>query len=209
MRKVRYWFVSSLLGLLGIAAGNAGPAPRAVAAAAAEAAPAPGPLAPGSAAPDFTLPATGGGPVTLSGLRGRTVVLYFYPKDETPGCTREACDFRDRFGELRQAGVVVLGISTQSLASHGRFTVKEHLPFPLLADPAGRVAALYGVPVHSLPGLGRFTERVTFVIDHSGQIVRTWPKVSVTGHVEEVLQFVRAPGAAQEARRDPRPARAR
>ena len=99
----------------------------------------------GQAAPEFTLPSTTGKDVTLSQLRGKTVVLYFYPKDESPGCTEEACDFRDHTADLQKAGVVVLGVSTDDLRSHRRFQSKEKLPFPLLADVDARVSKLYGV----------------------------------------------------------------
>jgi thioredoxin-dependent peroxiredoxin len=154
------------------------------------------PIQPGTPAPDFTLPATDGKSITLSSLRGHPVVLYFYPADETPGCTKEACDFRDHTADLKKAGITVLGVSTQDLASHRRFTAKEHIPFPLLSDPDGRVAKLYGVPVRNVPALGRIFGRTTFVIDKDGRVARTWPNVSIIGHVNEVLQYVHAPGGA-------------
>jgi len=147
----------------------------------------------GEAAPDFTLPSTSGGKVRLHGLKGKIVVLYFYPKDETPGCTAEACDFRDHHAALDSAGVVLLGVSTDDLASHRHFQEKEHLPFPLLADVDARVCKLYGVyksrerDGKSLMGI----ERTTFVIDKAGKIARVWPKVNVNGHVDDVLAFVR------------------
>lgn len=153
-------------------------------------------LQPGAPAPDFTLPSSDGKPVTLSKLRGRPVVLYFYPKDESPGCTKQACDFRDRNAELRQAGVVVLGVSSDDVASHKRFAKKQRLPFPLLSDAGGRVAALYGVPVRTVPAVGKLFERTTFVIDKDGKVARAWPKVTIAGHVDEVVRFVRAPGGA-------------
>jgi thioredoxin-dependent peroxiredoxin len=155
----------------------------------------------GLPAPDFTLPSSTGRDVTLSRLRGRTVVLYFYPKDETPGCTREACDFRDRTAELEQAGVVVLGVSNDDLASHRRFTEKQRLNFPLLADVDARVSRLYGVygrqSVVGIPYTG--IARTTFVIGKDGRIARVWPKVNVNGHVEEVLAFVRGAAPAPDA----------
>jgi len=148
----------------------------------------------GRTAPDFTLPSTTGKDVTLSQLKGRTVVLYFYPKDETPGCTKEACDFRDRTAQLEKAGVVVLGVSNDDLKSHLHFKQKEKLPFPLLADVDGKVSRLYGVyGQQSVYGI-KYTgiQRTTFVIGKDGRIARVWPKVSVNGHVEEVLKFVSA-----------------
>ena len=155
----------------------------------------------GQAAPDFTLPSTTGTDVTLSRLEGRTVVLYFYPKDETPGCTKEACDFRDHTAELQKAGVVVLGVSNDDLKSHRHFREKERLPFPLLADVDAKVSKLYGVygsrTVLGVPHTG--IQRTTFVIDKAGRIARVWPKVSVDGHVEEVLRFVSGPAAGEPA----------
>ena len=147
----------------------------------------------GQPAPDFSLPSTSGGKVKLHGLKGRTVVLYFYPKDETPGCTHEACDFRDHVAALDSAGVVVLGVSTDDLASHRHFREKEHLPFPLLADVGARVCRLYGVYKEREHDGKKFTgiERTTFVIDKSGRIARVWPRVDVNGHVAEVLEFVK------------------
>ena len=156
----------------------------------------------GQVAPDFTLPSTTGKPITLSHLKGRTVVLYFYPKDETPGCTKEACDFRDRTADLEQAGVVVLGVSNDDLKSHLHFKEKEKLPFPLLADVDASVSTLYGVAGKQsvlgikYPGI----QRTTFVIGRDGRIARVWPKVSVNGHVAEVLEFVRAEAPAQHDR---------
>ena len=148
----------------------------------------------GQAAQDFTLPSTKGMDVTLSQLKGKTVVLYFYPKDETPGCTKEACDFRDRTAELERAGVVVLGVSNDGLESHQHFKEKQKLPFPLLADVDAKVSKLYGVygkqRVYGIPYTG--IQRTTFVIGKDGRIARVWPKVSVNGHVGEVLEFVSA-----------------
>ena len=155
--------------------------------------PVPAEPAVGQVAPDFVLPSTAGDAVRLGGLKGRVVVLYFYPKDETPGCTREACDFRDRHAALDSAGVVVLGVSTDGLASHRHFTGKEHLPFPLLSDVDARVCRQYGVYREQERNGRTFMgiERTTFVIDRTGHIARVWPKVSVNGHVEEVLSFVK------------------
>jgi len=156
----------------------------------------------GQAAPDFTLPSTTGKDVTLSQFKGKTIVLYFYPKDETPGCTKEACDFRDRTVELEQAGVVVLGVSNDDLESHLHFKEKRKLPFPLLADVDAKVSKLYGVygkqSVYGIPYTG--IQRTTLVIGSDGRIARVWPKVSVNGHVEEVLKFV---GTGEPSHDDP------
>ena len=154
------------------------------------------PVAPavGQRAPDFSLPSTSGGKVRLHGLKGKTIVLYFYPKDETPGCTHEACDFRDHHAALDSAGVVLLGVSMDDLDSHRHFIDKEHLPFPLLADTDGKVCKAYGVlrerqrDGKTVTGI----QRTTFVIDKTGKVARVWPKVDVNGHVEDVLAFVRA-----------------
>lgn len=141
----------------------------------------------GTEAPDFTLPGTDG-PVHLKSLRGRVVVLYFYPRDNTPGCTTEACDFRDAYADLNEEGVVVLGVSTDSLASHQKFRAKHQLPFPLLADEDAAVAKLYGVyKQKNLYGkVGWGIERSTFVIDPEGVVRKVYRKVRVPGHVAAV-----------------------
>ncbi|MFN3653443.1 MAG: thioredoxin-dependent thiol peroxidase [Armatimonadota bacterium] len=147
----------------------------------------------GDLAPDFTLPATDGEPVRLSDLRSRKVVLYFYPKDLTPGCTQEACDFRDRYAELQAAGAVLLGISPDPVKSHQRFTEKHALPFSLLADEGAAVATEYGVwkekSMYGKTYMG--VERTTFLIDEEGRIAQVWPKVKVNGHAEQVLAALR------------------
>ena len=147
----------------------------------------------GKPAPDFTLPSTSGEPVTLKSFKGKkTVVLYFYPKDETPGCTREACDFRDHFAELEQDGVVVLGVSTDPMEAHLKFKEKHRLPFTLLSDEDAAVSKLYGVykqkNVYGKKSMG--IERTTFVIDKTGRIAQIYPKVKVDGHVADVLAFL-------------------
>jgi peroxiredoxin Q/BCP len=148
----------------------------------------------GDPAPDFALPNAVGETVRLSELRGRQVVLYFYPKDLTPACTRQACDLRDRHEELREAGVEVLGVSLDSARMHQKFTEKCSLPFQLLTDVEKEVATAYGVwKEKSLYGktfMG--IVRSTFLIDAEGKIARVWPKVRVAGHVEEVLAAAQA-----------------
>lgn len=145
-------------------------------------------------APDFALPATDGSTVRLSELRGKKVVLYFYPKDDTPGCTKEACSFRDNLGVLQSMGVVVLGISPDSVASHQKFAQKYGLTFPLLADEGAQVATLYGVwkekKQYGRTYMG--IERTTFLIDENGTVRRVFPKVKVDGHVEEVIEAIRS-----------------
>ncbi len=147
----------------------------------------------GKPAPDFTLPSTSGEPVNLKSYKGRkTVILYFYPKDETPGCTREACDIRDHFGELEQAGAVVLGVSTDPMESHLKFKEKHKLPFILLSDEDATVSKMYGVykqkNVYGKKSMG--IERTTFVIDKTGRIATVYPKVKVDGHIFDILSFV-------------------
>lgn len=151
-------------------------------------------LQPGQPVPDFTLPASGGENITLSSLRGSKVVIYFYPKNMTPACTQEACDFRDRSGELRQLGAVVLGISGDPVKSHDRFREKQQLPFPLLSDENHEVCRLFGV--WQLKKLyGREYEgivRSTFLIDEEGRLVKEWRGVRVKGHADQVVEAVRA-----------------
>ncbi|MCA9753625.1 MAG: thioredoxin-dependent thiol peroxidase [Gemmatimonadetes bacterium] len=144
----------------------------------------------GDPAPDFTLPQTDGSEITLSNLRGQAVVLFFYPKDLTPGCTTEACDFRDARATREATGVVVLGISPDPVKKHVQFAAKHDLDFPLLADTDHRVQLAYGVRKEkSLYGktfLG--VERSTFLIDGKGIVRRVWRQVKVAGHVDEVLR---------------------
>lgn len=146
----------------------------------------------GELAPDFELPDATGTPIRLSSLRGKTVVLYFYPKDMTPGCTQQACDFRDRTAEIEAAGAVVLGVSPDSPKSHGKFAAKYELPFTLLADEGSTVATTYGVwkekSMYGRTYMG--VERTTFLIDPAGRIVRVWPKVKVAGHGDAVLAAI-------------------
>jgi peroxiredoxin Q/BCP len=146
----------------------------------------------GDKAPDFTAVADSGEKVSLKALRGKTVVLYFYPKDDTPGCTKEACGFRDSLKKFERKNVVILGISVDSVASHQKFKKKYSLPFTLLSDDSKSIVAAYGVwKERSLYGrkyLG--TERTTFVIDEQGRIQHIFAKVKVDGHIEEILKEV-------------------
>jgi len=151
-------------------------------------------LQPDDDAPDFTLPCDGGGQVTLSALRPAPVVLYFYPRDDTSGCTREALDFTEQAAAFRAAGVHVLGISRDSVASHDRFRNKHGLGIPLLSDADGDVCERYGVWKQKNMYGRRFMgiERTTVLIGDDGRVVRVWPRVKVAGHTETVLEAVRA-----------------
>ena len=137
----------------------------------------------GKPAPDFELESDSGETVTLSNLRGKPVVLYFYPKDDTPGCTRQACGIRDAWGEFQRAGAEVFGISADSQASHERFRSKYSLPFTLLADPEHKLAELYGVGQEGK----RSYERSTFVIDPEGNVAKILRRVNPDRHADEVL----------------------
>lgn len=149
---------------------------------------------PGDTAPDFTMPTDGGGTVTLSGLSGRKVVLYFYPKDDTPGCTKEASGFRDTLPDFSALEAEVIGISKDTVASHDRFKAKHGLNFRLACDADGKVCEDYGVWVEkSMYGREYMgIERATFLIDGAGVVRGVWRKVKVPGHVEEVLEATRA-----------------
>ena len=150
----------------------------------------------GDAAPEFTLPSDRGGDVSLESLRGRPVVLYFYPKDDTSGCTTQACEFRDSWAEVQARGAVVLGVSPDSVASHQKFRDKFSLPFPLLADADHAVAEAYGVWGEKSM-YGRKYQgilRTTFIIDPAGRIAHVFEKVKPRGHAAEVLDAL-APGA--------------
>ncbi len=143
----------------------------------------------GDKAPDFTATADGGETVKLKDLRGKKVVLYFYPKDNTPGCTQEACDFRDSIARFRRKGVVVLGVSPDSVRSHEKFKTKFDLPFALLADEDREIAEAYGVwrekSMYGRKYMG--IVRSTFVIDEKGKIAEVHEKVKVKGHVDQLL----------------------
>ncbi len=144
----------------------------------------------GKPAPDFELTTDAGERVKLSDFRGRPVVLYFYPKDDTPGCTKEACGFRDVYSEFEQRGAVVLGVSPDDEASHVRFKEKYSLPFALLADPEHEVAERYGVWVERNYAGRKYMgiNRSTFVIDAEGKLVKAMHNVKPDGHPDKVLQ---------------------
>jgi len=148
----------------------------------------------GNKAPDFTLPTDGAGTVTLSKLNGKKVVLYFYPKDDTSGCTAEACGFRDSFPDYGGTGAMVIGISKDSVASHDKFKKKHGLPFILASDTGGNVCEKYGVWVEKSMYGRKYMgiERATFLLDGKGVVRGVWHKVRVPGHVAEVLKAARA-----------------
>jgi peroxiredoxin Q/BCP len=148
----------------------------------------------GSRAPSFSAPDGNGTTISLSGFRGKsTVVLYFYPKDNTSGCTREACGFRDSGEEFKTAGIQVIGVSPDSAASHRRFADKYELPFPLVADEDRQICESYGVwqekSMYGRKYMG--VARTTFVIDRQGKIAHVFEKVKTAGHDQEVLQWIR------------------
>jgi peroxiredoxin Q/BCP len=150
----------------------------------------------GDKAPDFALPSDGGGRVSLKALKGKTVVLYFYPRDDTSGCTAEACAFRDALPDFSKAKAAVIGISRDSVASHDKFKTKYDLPFPLVSDADGKVCEAYGTWVEKSMYGRKYIgiERATFLIDSKGVIRHIWRKVKVPGHAEEVLEAAEALG---------------
>ncbi|GAB5436675.1 peroxiredoxin [Falsiruegeria mediterranea] len=145
-------------------------------------------------APDFTLPRDGGGTVSLSDLRGDLVVLFFYPRDDTPGCTKESIGFSEQLQAFADAGAQVFGISKDSVAKHDKFVAKHELTTPLLSDEHGTMCEDYGVwkekSMYGKKFLG--IERSTFVVDRDGKIAHVWRKVKVPGHVDEVLEAIKA-----------------
>ena len=148
----------------------------------------------GKPAPDFSLVADDGRTVSLKGLRGKRVVLYFYPKDDTPGCTVEACSFRDRLPDVSSYGAVVLGVSRDDTGSHVKFREKYHLNFPLLSDPDASVHRAYGAWGEKTM-YGKTTEgviRSTVLIDERGRVAKHWPRVKAEGHAAEVLEALSA-----------------
>jgi peroxiredoxin Q/BCP len=153
----------------------------------------------GTPAPDFALAThTGNQPVRLSDFKGdKMVVLYFYPKDDTPGCTTESCNFRDMSADFDEAGAIILGVSLDDVSSHQAFADKFKLPFPLLADTDASVSTAYGVykekNMYGRKSLG--IERTTFIIGRDGNIAKVYPRVKVDQHADEVLSFVREHGS--------------
>jgi peroxiredoxin Q/BCP len=139
-------------------------------------------LAVGSKAPDFTTKDTNGKTVSLSDFAGKTVIMYFYPKDDTPGCTKQACSFRDSYQEYLDKGIVVLGVSKDDEAAHQKFTQKFNLPFPLLADVDGSIIKAYDVA-----GSSGYAQRVTYIIDGSGTITNVDSSVKTETHAQDVL----------------------
>lgn len=151
-------------------------------------------MTPGDAAPDFTAPLQDGSAFTLSALRGQPVVVYFYPKDDTPGCTTEAKDFSALGAEFATLGARVVGVSKDSVAKHGKFAAKHDLSVALVSDAEGDICERYGVwgekSMYGKTYMG--ITRATFLIDAQGRIARLWPKVTVKGHADEVLAALRA-----------------
>ena len=146
-------------------------------------------LAEGDQAPAFTAETSGGGKISLADFKGQNVILYFYPKDDTPGCTKEACVFRDGFADFKKRGAVILGVSTDAVKAHDKFVKKFDLPFTLLADVDKKIVLAYGVWGEKT-FMGRKyqgTHRVTFLIGPDGRIKKVWPKVKPDDHIPEVL----------------------
>ncbi len=148
----------------------------------------------GDRAPDFTLPRDGGGEISLAELKGRPTVIYFYPKDDTPGCTKEACGFRDAWQDVTDAGINVVGVSRDSVKKHDKFKAKHELPFPLIADEDGTLCQAFGVwkekNMYGKKTMG--IERSTFLLDAEGVVRQAWRKVKVDGHVDKVLAAAKA-----------------
>ena len=154
-------------------------------------------VAEGKKAPRFALPSSTGEKIALADYRGKQhVVLYFYPRDMTSGCTKQACSFRDLAGEFREAGAAILGVSTDDLDSHAKFTDRYALNFPLLSDPDAKVSTRYGVyrekTMYGRKSMG--VVRTTFVIDKDGTVRKIYPRVKVQDHADQVLEFVRSLG---------------
>lgn len=148
----------------------------------------------GKKAPAFTMPTDGGGKISLKDLKGQKVVLYFYPKDDTPGCTKEACGFRDALPDFSKIDAVIIGVSKDTVAKHDKFKEKYDLPFTLASDEDGKVCEAYGTWVEKSMYGRKYMgiERATFLIDEKGVLRGEWRKVKVKGHVEEVLDAAQA-----------------
>jgi peroxiredoxin Q/BCP len=151
--------------------------------------------APGSPAPDFSGKTTDGSTVSLKDFRGKKLVMYFYPMDDTPGCTKQACSLRDHNQDIAAKGAAILGVSTQSTESHRKFTDKYGLNFPLLADPDGKVARAYGTMgggglLSAMKSMAGMADRVTFIIDEQGNIAHVIGNPRTADHAEEVLQYL-------------------
>ncbi|MCX7923405.1 MAG: thioredoxin-dependent thiol peroxidase [Clostridia bacterium] len=146
----------------------------------------------GKAAPDFDLPSNKGYNITLDSLKGKKIILYFYPKDNTPGCTKEACAFRDIFSEFTERGIEVIGISKDSIKSHDKFAVKHSLPFTLLSDTDGTTVEKYGVWVEKKLYGRKYMgiERSTFLIDENGLLEKIWENVSPDKHIGQILSHI-------------------
>ena len=148
----------------------------------------------GKRAPTFNLESDSGEKVSLASLRGKRVVLYFYPKDDTPGCTQESCDFRDNLARVKAQGAVVYGVSKDSVGSHQKFKQKFSLPFPLLSDPSHAMIEKYGVwkekKLYGRAYMG--VERTTVIIDEHGKVAQIFSKVKVTGHAESVIEALQS-----------------
>jgi thioredoxin-dependent peroxiredoxin len=147
-------------------------------------------LAVGARAPELVGSDAQGAPVRLSDVKGRPAIVYFYPKDETPGCTKQACALRDAFTQFESAGVTIFGVSRDSEESHRAFRTAHKLPFPLVADEAGKAQAAYGVP-SKVPGIAA---RVSFLVGRDGKIAQVWPDVDPAMHAEQVLAAAKALG---------------
>lgn len=147
----------------------------------------------GAKAPAFTAATDDGSKVKLSGFKGSPVVLYFYPKDDTPGCTKEACAFRDRQSELKKLGAVVLGVSPDDVASHAKFRDKFDLNFPLLADPDHKIAEAYGAwrEKNMYGKISMGVQRSTYLIDGTGKVAKVWKRVQVEGHDQQVIDALK------------------
>ena len=152
----------------------------------------------GDKAPNFKMPTDGGGEVSLKGLKGRKVVLYFYPKDDTPGCTKEACGFRDALPDFSKIDAEIIGVSKDSVAKHDKFKAKYELPFKLASDDDGSVCEAYGTWVEKSMYGKKYMgiDRATFLIDGDGLVRSVWRKVKVPGHAEAVLEAARETAGA-------------